>query len=47
MPEDPTENPHGRGGENYDEMMSEEPFEEEELDPQRVAMTLNWVAMDA
>jgi hypothetical protein len=34
MPEDPTENPPGRGGENYDEMMSEEPFEEEELDPE-------------
>jgi hypothetical protein len=34
MPEDPTENPHGREGENYDEMMREEPFEEEELDPE-------------
>jgi hypothetical protein len=34
MPEDATENPHGREGENYDEMMSEEPFEEEELDPE-------------
>jgi len=34
MPEDATENPPGRGGENYDEMMSEEPFEEEELDPE-------------
>ena len=34
MPEDPTENPPGREGENYDEMMSEEPFEEEELDPE-------------
>lgn len=34
MPEDPTENPHGREGDNYDEMMREEPFEEEELDPE-------------
>src|SRR5919112_2152949 len=34
MPEDPTENPPGREGENYDAMMSEEPFEEEELDPE-------------
>jgi hypothetical protein len=34
MPEDPTENPHGREGENYDEMMRKEPFEEEELDPE-------------
>ena len=34
MPEDPTENPPGREGDNYDEMMSEEPFEEEELDPE-------------
>ena len=34
MPEDPTENPPGREGENYDEMMREEPFEEEELDPE-------------
>ena len=34
MPDDPTENPHGREGDNYDEMMSEEPFEEEELDPE-------------
>ena len=34
MPDNPTENPHGREGDNYDEMMSEEPFEEEELDPE-------------
>jgi hypothetical protein len=34
MPDDPTENPPGGEGENYDEMMSEEPFEEEELDPE-------------
>ena len=34
MPDNPTENPPGREGENYDEMMSEEPFEEEELDPE-------------
>ena len=34
MPDDPTENPPGGEGENYDEMMSEEHFEEEELDPE-------------
>jgi hypothetical protein len=34
MPEDATENRPGREGETYDEMMSEEPFEEEELDPE-------------
>ena len=34
MPDDPTENPHGREGETYDDMISEEPFEEEELDPE-------------
>ena len=34
MSDNPTENPPGREGENYDEMMSEEPFEEEELDPE-------------
>ena len=34
MPEDPTENPPGREGDNYDEMMSEELLEEEDLDPE-------------
>ena len=32
MADDPTEDTTWREGENYDEMMSEEPFEEEELD---------------
>jgi len=32
MTGDPTENTPWREGENYDEMMSEEPFDEEELD---------------
>ena len=34
MPDDPTDNDPWREGDNYDEMMSEEPFEEEELDPE-------------
>jgi hypothetical protein len=45
MPDNPTENPPGREGENYDEMMSEEPFDEEELDPeeaeQRITQFVN------
>jgi hypothetical protein len=32
MAGDPTENTPWREGENYDEMVSEEPFDEEELD---------------
>jgi hypothetical protein len=32
MPDNPTENTPGREGANYDETMSEEPFDEEELD---------------
>jgi hypothetical protein len=34
MPDDPTEDTHWREGEGYDEMLGEEPFEEEELDPE-------------
>ena len=34
MPDNPTENPPGREGENYDETMSEELLDEEELDPE-------------
>jgi hypothetical protein len=34
MPDDPAENTPGREGERYDEKMSEEPFDEEELDPE-------------
>jgi hypothetical protein len=34
MPDNPTENPAGREGENYDEMMSEDLMDEEELDPE-------------
>ena len=34
MPDNPTENPSGREGENYDETMSEDLLDEEELDPE-------------
>jgi hypothetical protein len=34
MPEDPTEDTHWCEGERYDETMGEEPFEEEDLDPE-------------
>jgi hypothetical protein len=34
MPDNPTENPPGREGENYDETMSEGLLDEEELDPE-------------
>jgi hypothetical protein len=34
MPDNPTENPPGREGENYDETMSEGFLDEEELDPE-------------
>src|ERR671939_1198270 len=34
MPDNPTGDTHWREGDRYDEMMSEEPFEEEELDPE-------------
>jgi hypothetical protein len=34
MPDDPTENTPSREGENYHETMSEEPFGEDELDPE-------------
>jgi hypothetical protein len=34
MPDNPTENPPWRKGEDYDEMMSEDLLDEEELDPE-------------
>jgi hypothetical protein len=34
MPDNPTENPAGREGENYDETMSEDLLDEDELDPE-------------
>ena len=34
MPDNPTENPSGREGENHDETMSEDLLDEEELDPE-------------
>jgi hypothetical protein len=34
MPDDPAENTPGREGERYDEKMSDEPIQEEELDPE-------------
>jgi hypothetical protein len=34
MPDNFTENPVGRGGENHDETMSEDLLDEEELDPE-------------
>jgi hypothetical protein len=34
MPDNPTENPSRREGENYDETMSEDLLDEEELDPE-------------
>src|SRR5215203_7534523 len=34
MPDNPTENPPGREGEHYDETMSEDLLDEEELDPE-------------
>ncbi|HEY6712736.1 MAG TPA: hypothetical protein VI055_10740, partial [Rubrobacter sp.] len=34
MPDDPAENTPGREGERYEEKMSDEPFDEEELDPE-------------
>jgi hypothetical protein len=34
MPDNPTENPPWREGENYDERMSEDLLDEEELDPE-------------
>ena len=34
MPDNPTENTPGREGERYDEMMSEDLLDEEELDPE-------------
>ena len=34
MPDNPTENPAGREGENYDETMSEDLLDEDDLDPE-------------
>ena len=34
MPDDPAENTPGREGERYEEKMSDEPIDEEELDPE-------------
>ena len=34
MPDDPAANTPGREGESYEEKMSDEPFDEEELDPE-------------
>ena len=34
MPDDPTEDTYWRESERYDETMGEEPFEEEDLDPE-------------
>ena len=48
MPSDPTENTPWREGENYDEMMSEEPFDDEvELDAEEAEQRITQFIMSA
>jgi hypothetical protein len=48
MTDDPTENTPWREGENYDEMMSEEPFDdEEELDAEEAEQRITQFIMSA
>ena len=48
MPDDPTENTPWREGENYDEMMSEEPFDDEvELDAEEAEQRITQFIMSA
>jgi hypothetical protein len=47
MPANPTENPPGREGENYDETMSDEPFGEEELDPEEAERRITQFVISA
>jgi hypothetical protein len=47
MPDDPTEDTHWREGEGYDEMMGEEPFEEEDLDPEEAESHITQFIMSA
>ena len=47
MPSDPTENTPWREGENYDEMMSKEPFDEDELDTEEAEQRITQFIMSA
>jgi hypothetical protein len=47
MPDDPTEDTYWREGERYDETMGEEPFEEEELDPEEAENHITQFIMSA
>ena len=47
MTGDPTENTPWREGENYDEMMSKEPFDEEELDAEEAEQRITQFIMPA
>jgi hypothetical protein len=47
MPANPTENPPGREGENYDETISDEPFGEEELDPEEAERRITQFVISA
>ena len=47
MPDNPTENPAGREGENDDEMMSEDLMDEEELDPEEAERRITQFVISA
>ena len=47
MPDNPTENPPGREAERYDQTMSNQPFEEEELEPQEVQRRITQFVISA
>jgi hypothetical protein len=47
MPDNPTENPPWREGENYDEMMSEDLLDEEELDPEEAERRITQFVISA
>ena len=47
IPDNPTENPAGREGENYDEMMSEDLLDEDELDPKEAERRITQFVISA
>ena len=47
MPDNPTENPPGREGEHYDETMSEDLLDEEELDPEEAERRITQFVISA
>ena len=47
MPDNPTENPPWRKGEDYDEMMSEDLLDEEELDPEEAERRITQFVISA